>query len=78
MNWTPQASGSMWRFDWYTTPDGAWPNFKPHFHHHKHQRHKPKLFSEGLFKHSLVRVVDNSEIGNNVKLTIQKSVIMSN
>ena len=68
INWTPQAFASMWRYDWYTTPDAAWPNYKPHFHHHKHQRHRTKPFSEGLFKHSLVRVVDNSEIGNNLEL----------
>ena len=64
INWTPQAFASMWRHEWYTTPDAAWPNYKPHFHHHKHQRHRTKPFSEGLHKHSLVRVVDNSEIGN--------------
>merc|ERR1711993_166645 len=41
----------------------VWPNYKPHITHHKHRRRMVKPFSEGVFKQTKVRVVDNSKIG---------------
>ena len=61
-NVVPKAFGSMWRYtDW--APDACWPNYKPSLDHHKHRRHKPKPFSEGIMKQTKMRVVDDSKIG---------------
>ena len=63
LNFLPQASGSMWRYNDYAAPVAAWPNYKPNLTHHKHRRRSVKPFSEGIFKETKVRVVDNSKIG---------------
>lgn len=62
-NFMPQVFGSMWRYQDYANPHAVWPNYKPHITHHKHRRRMVKPFSEGVFKQTKVRVVDNSKIG---------------
>ena len=58
----PKVFGSMWRYP-DCSPIASWPNHKPHLTHHKHRRHMVKPFSEGVFKQTKMRIVDNSKIG---------------
>ena len=58
----PKAFGSMWRYP-DCSPMAAWPNHKPELTHHKHRRRRVKPFSEGVFKQTRMRIVDNSKIG---------------
>ena len=62
-NVVPKAFESIWRYPDYGTHMATWPNYKPHLSHHKHKRRTVKPFSEGIFKQTRVRVVDNSKIG---------------
>ena len=62
-NWIPKAFGSMWRYPDNGGPTAIWPNKVDHVTHHKHRRRAVKPFSEGVFKQTRVRVVDNSKIG---------------
>merc|ERR1712026_78693 len=62
-NWISKAFGSMWRYPDSGCAHAAWPNRIDNLTHHKHKRRSVKPHSEGIFKQTKVRVVDNSKIG---------------